>query len=226
MADALTAHPDEGTRQVMGSKKPPGTKELLKSFQGMKFGRAGVSLAGVPDEWKVEHGYGQWGNPDKLRNYGTGQNRRYSPTNGTRVRVMPTHETHGGKTGTVVESEGPLHGRGGNYLPGSSVNPLVQIDGEREPVAINNNDLMAEESRPYVQMRPGVDAESMLYHFLVGHPPRTKYGPNSQGYEQWMYGLPKREGGTGPVKAADKEALLRKIAGVAEAAQAEDWVNP
>jgi hypothetical protein len=184
----LSFHPDEMATRVekiaelvsKGEKKP--TKAAMPTARGPVTLRASV----VPDEWQVENGYGTFENP-----------RYTNPSEGDRVKVMPSStafDRHRGKSGVVVKNA---------YSNRSSTLIDVRFD-DGETHAISNQVLMGEDQKPWVRMKPGVDVEKMIYHYLTGHPAPPNPAKGTDAYAQWTYT------GSGG-KKADREALVRKI---------------
>jgi hypothetical protein len=203
------------------------TKPVKKTGGATYSGAGGVDHpvtigTGIPDAWKVERGYAEWVNPA-----------HHNPSEGDEVQFMPGHELHG-KTGVVTRGGYYEGQKPGGPIPFRSGSLLfdVKVGGKTHTVTnqvvFGATDKYGRPASAFARTKPGApDAETMPYEYLVGHPPPPNFAPGTPGYAQWMYGMPKKHGGTGNVKAAEKEAMLRKLAAalqMAEDGDAEGYV--
>lgn len=161
----------------------------------------------VPPEWQVAHEYGSYDNPDRV-----------NPGTGDRIKVMPNAPSpHAGKPGEVVKSA---------YSDRESGRTLVgvKIDGAPGVHSLGNNEIHSEYRQPYVRLKPGVNVEQMIFHYLAGRPAPPNPAPGTQAFAQWSYGMKGVKGATKPPgKKADRLALIRQITQALDAREREDW---
>lgn len=142
------------------------TQKEINSFGGAK---VPVTIGtGIPDEWKVEHGYAEWKNPTYT-----------NPRFGERVHVMPSSSSAwselAGRKGEVVTDA---------YSSLSSTLLDVRFD-DGETRSVSNQVLMREGDKCWARLMPGTDAERMTFHYLSGKPaPANRCG---EAGEQFNY---------------------------------------
>ena len=169
-----------------GQKKP--TKRAQRPFASGATLSPTQITGSIPDQWLVDQGYAEWQNPSYT-----------NPQEGDRVTVMPSStgfDRYRGKKGVVVRKA---------YTSGTGRSTMLDVkfdDGETGQVP--NTILMGEAERAWARIKPGQDAEAILYHYLVGKKLKPSSFPKgSRAAAQWDY---KRKG-----KRADQDALVRKL---------------